>query len=175
MGLALGAGGCSLSMSLAGLQPDPQTTASAKTTARLDPALDDEDWRRAQSALSLAVDPQGSGAAVNWDNPATKRKGSFVPTGKLELVENTVCRPFRATVQDQQAGKPREAKLVGQACRTGPGEWAMRNVTPEGATATTTASTGAPLVLRTELNQPLPGMSTSMLPEAKADAPRLDE
>lgn len=165
-GLALAAGGCSLSMPLAGLQPDPETTASlARPAARLDPALDDEDWRRAQSALSLAVDPQGSGEAVNWDNPATRRKGSFVPAGKLVLVENTVCRPFRATLSDQQAGKPHEARMIGQACRTGPGAWAMREVKPEG----TTASLGAPGALRAEAGQPLPIATSSMLPAPKAE------
>ncbi len=139
--LGMMAAGCSLTMHLASLQVDPETTASVpRVPSPLDPALDDEDWRRAQAALSLAVDPQGSGQPVNWDNPATRRKGTFMPSGHLVLVENTVCRSFSATIT--QSGTPaRETHHIGQACRIGPGEWAMRHVQP--ASDLTTAKAGA--------------------------------
>lgn len=124
-------------------------TASIPTRAldRLDPSLDDEDWRRAQGALSLAVDPQGPGLPVNWDNPLSKRKGSFAAAGDMVLTQETICRPFTATVV-QPGG--RESKHAGQACRLGPGEWAMRADPAPGS--------------RAALAQPLPLPTAPTLP-----------
>lgn len=151
-GLALSAAGCSLTMQLASFNDEPETTASIPTrpsmATKLDASLDDEDWRRAQSALSLAVDPQGPGLPVNWDNPASKRKGSFVAAGNMMIVQDTICRPFSATLV-QPTGK--EAKHVGQACRLGPGEWALRLESPSAPASKDT------------LNQPLPAKTTSTL------------
>jgi len=151
-GVALSASACSLTMQLASFNDEPETTASIPArpsmATKLDASLDDEDWRRAQSALSLAVDPQGPGLPVNWDNPASKRKGSFVAAGNMMIVQDTICRPFAATLV-QPTGK--EAKHAGQACRLGPGEWALRMDTP------------TPPAGKDILNQPLPGKTTSTL------------
>lgn len=166
--VALGTAGCSLSMKLPSFQSEPEMTASVTpATVPLSPNLDAEDWRRAQAAFSLAVDPQGSGQVVNWENPATKRKGSFIPAGNLVLAEDTVCRPFRATLVEQTNGKPVETHHIGRACRTGPGEWAMREVAPEGAATASVGAGKAPLKL--EAAQPLPAATSAMLPEKKLD------
>jgi surface antigen len=168
-GLPFALGGCSLTMHLASLQDDPESTASiTRPVSPLDPSLDEEDWRRAQAALSLAVDPQGSGQPVNWDNPASKRKGTFAASGNLVLVDNTICRPFTATIQ--QAGlNAREIRHQGQACRIGPGEWALRQVQPAMAETTASSRPGAPAAAAAaaaERNQPFPAPSTSMLDES---------
>lgn len=166
--VALSAAGCSLSMKLPSFQSEPEMTASVTpATVPLSPHLDAEDWRRAQAAFSLAVDPQGSGQVVNWENPATKRKGSFIPAGNLVLAENTVCRPFRATLVEQANGKPVETHHLGRACRTGPGEWAMREVAPEGAATASVGNAKAPMKL--DVAQPLPEATSGMLPEKKLD------
>lgn len=133
MALAGAASGCSLTMHLNSFQDEVETTASIapRVPSRLDPSLDDEDWRRAQAALSLAVDPQGPGLPVNWDNPASKRRGTFTPSGDMTLVQDTICRPFTASLH-QPGGK--ETRQTGQACRVGPGEWAMKvDAVPEKA------------------------------------------
>jgi len=165
--LAFALSGCSLTMHLASLQSDPEETTAtvSKPVSPLDPSLDTEDWRRAQAALNLAVDPQGSGQPVNWDNPTTKRKGSFTQAGKLVLVENTVCRPFTATLVQVTVGQaPKETKHSGQACRVGPGEWALR-IAPEAETTAKikagNASSGK------DAAQPLPLPTTSILEVAE--------
>jgi surface antigen len=159
--LPIALGGCSLTMHIASLQTDPEATASiSRPASPLDPSLDEEDWRRAQAALSLAVDPQGSGQPVNWDNPATRRKGSFAPAGNLVLVENTICRPFMATIS-QAGGAAREIRHQGQACRVGPGEWAMRQIQP-GPTEVTATTRGLSGVTA-DRNQPLPQPTSTML------------
>ncbi|CAN1492230.1 Surface antigen domain containing protein [Rhabdaerophilaceae bacterium] len=127
---ALMVGGCSVTMPLTGMTGEEDVTGSIAPQRPAFPvSLDDEDWRRINSALSLAVDPQGAGLPVNWDNPGSKRRGKIAPNGIFTLVGETVCRPFKALIVDVGA---RESEHEGQACRTGPGEWAMRDVKPVG-------------------------------------------
>lgn len=131
--LALSLGGCSISTHIASLQLEPEMTASiSRPASPLGDSLDEEDQRRAQSALSLAIDPQGSGQPVNWDNPTTRRRGSFVPSGNMIIVADTVCRPFNAT-QSDSSGK--EIRQEGQACRLGPGEWRISDIRAAGSVA----------------------------------------
>ncbi len=56
---------------------------SAKAAARpaFPASLDEEDRRRALGALAIALDPQGNGATVHWDNPISKAHGSMTPSG----------------------------------------------------------------------------------------------
>lgn len=155
--LALLSSGCSLTMNLTGFSGEEETTASiSQQTAPFPVALDDEDWRRVHSALSLAVDPQGAGLPVNWDNPGSKRRGSFEPSGPIALVGPTVCRPFRAKIVEHSKSLAiKESLLVGQACRTGPGEWAMRDVRPSASAAALAADQKRPPTLPTSLPAPL--------------------
>jgi surface antigen len=132
LALVLLSSGCSLTMNLTGFTGEEDVATGSIQPAQKSPfpiPLDDEDMRRLNSALSLAVDPQGAGLPVNWDNPATRRRGTFSPIGELALVGSTICRPFRAVLVD--GADPRlakESRHEGQACRTGPGEWAIRDV-----------------------------------------------
>ena len=132
---ALMAGGCSVTMPLSGVTGEEEVTGSITPATPAFPLpLDHEDWRRINSALSLAVDPQGAGLPVNWDNPASKRRGIILPNGAMAIVGQTICRPFKAVLVDATPGS-RETHYDGQACRTGPGEWAMRDVKPLGQQA----------------------------------------
>lgn len=128
VGAALG--GCSISLPLMSLHPDDDVTGSisrpAGPLAPLSPRLTDEDVRRAQAALAVAVDPQGSGTPVGWDNPDTKVKGSFAAAGPLYLRDDRVCRSFVASI----GGAEPEMWHQGQACRLSPGEWAIRELKP---------------------------------------------
>ncbi|KQU50233.1 hypothetical protein ASG72_19385 [Bosea sp. Leaf344] len=88
--------------------------------------LGPEDLRRADGAMAVALDPQGNGASVSWDNPQSGSKGSFTPVGGPFLRSDEICRAFVAAVQTQT--KP--AKLQGMACRPSGGEWAVKDVKP---------------------------------------------
>lgn len=158
LALGLTVSGCSLTMHLTSLHGEDEHTASAsKPISPLSPHMDEEDWRRAQSALSLAVDPQGSGQPVNWDNPGSKRRGVFAPSGQVVLTEQTVCREFSAILIEQ--GTP-ETRHEGKACRQGPGEWAIRDIRRAGSTTTASTSHRAdsPLTM-----QALPPKSEPMI------------
>jgi surface antigen len=81
--------------------------------------LDAEDWRRAKVALSTALDPQGNGSLVGWDNPDTGNKGSFTPVGKPLPLAARICRAFLAEVDC----KGDEHVMQGTACSDKRGEW----------------------------------------------------
>jgi surface antigen len=105
----------------------PTTTSRARSPRESPtPLLDAEDARRAQAALATALDPQGNGATVRWDNPDSGAKGSFGAIGNPFLINHDICRMFVATV----ALKEPDQWLQGSACRIMPGDWRIRDVAP---------------------------------------------
>ena len=82
--------------------------------------------RRATGAMALALDPQGNGSPVSWDNIESRSSGRFTPVGGPFLRNDDVCRAFLSsitTVMDKQA-------LQGTACRPSGGEWSIRELKP---------------------------------------------
>lgn len=106
--------------------PEDVTGSIARPAPRLSSHLDGEDLRRATAAMSTALDPQGSGASVNWDNPQSGAKGSFTPVGQAYPLDGKICRAFLA---DVSAGESVE-KLQGAACREKTAEWTLTEVKP---------------------------------------------
>jgi surface antigen len=122
---------CSCSMSfplpsLFGDDDEPTNSVQARIISPLSPELGAEDWRRAKGALAIALDPQGNGSSVTWDNPDTGMKGSFVPVGQPFVKSDEICRAFLAKLVLQSGIKP----LQGTACRPSGGEWAIKDVKP---------------------------------------------
>jgi surface antigen len=113
---------------MASLFPEPETTSSItpRIVSPLSPELAAEDWRRAKGALAIALDPQGSGASVSWDNPDTDSKGNFAPVGQPFVNTDEICRAFLATL----TAKGNATSLQGTACRPSGGEWAIKDVKP---------------------------------------------
>lgn len=102
-------------------------TGSIDRPARsLADTLDPEDWRRAHAALGTALDPQGNGAPVNWDNPRSGAKGTFTPVGGAYPSDEGVCRAFLADI----GGKAASRQLQGVGCRDKSGEWKVGDVKP---------------------------------------------
>ena len=128
-GAGLAAAACSVSMPIASLVSDEETatgSVSAKAVSPLSAELGVEDWRRAKGALAIALDPQGNGSSVGWDNPDTGLKGVFAPVGQPFVNSDEVCRAFLATITGQAA----TASLQGTACRPSGGEWTIKEVKP---------------------------------------------
>jgi len=133
--LALSTSACSYSLGMAGLGEDePKATGAIAAAdappaaATLSPDLDEEDWRRAKAALAVALDPQGPGTQVSWDNPATRMKGTFTPTGTPFVKNDEICRSFNAHLSGATS-----TNLQGIACRPSGDEWAIKEVKPVGA------------------------------------------
>jgi hypothetical protein len=106
--------------------PEDMTGSIAKPPLRLSRHLDTEDLRRAAAAMSTALDPQGSGLSVNWDNPQSGAKGSFTPVGQAYPLEGKICRAFLADVSASEGVE----RLQGAACREKTTEWALTEVKP---------------------------------------------
>ena len=124
-GIALWLGGCSIPLpSLLGY--GDETGSISQSVSPLSSALDVEDWRRAKSALSVALDPQGSGAPVKWDNPESGMKGSFIPAGDAFPSDKKICRAFVAEI----GGSAPEQNLRGMGCRDKSGDWTIADVKP---------------------------------------------
>jgi surface antigen len=124
--LATGAGACSF--------PVPSLVSAAETTGSISPKvvsplsaeLGAEDWRRAKGAMAVALDPQGSGSPVSWDNPDSGFKGTFTPVGQPFVKGDEICRAFLAGL----SGQATSSSLQGTACRLSGEDWAIKDVKP---------------------------------------------
>lgn len=120
--------GCSMAFPISPLMSpgSKEDAAGAVAKSSLAGLLDAEDWRRAKAALSTALDPQGNGSLVGWDNPDSGNKGSFIPVGKPYPLEAGICRVFLAEVDR----KGEEHAMQGTACSDKRGEWTIAEAKP---------------------------------------------
>jgi surface antigen len=86
--------------------------------------LDEEDWRRGKAAMATALDPQGNGHQVRWDNADSGARGSFAAVGDPFLQKDDICRTFVAMVSVKEP----DAWFQGTACRATPSEWHIREL-----------------------------------------------
>jgi surface antigen len=118
--------GCSMAFPISPLMSPGSKEDVVVPKASLAGLLDAEDWRRAKAALSTALDPQGNGSLVGWDNPDSGNKGSFTPVGKPFALEAGICRAFLAEVDC----KGDEHAMQGTACSDKRGEWTIAEANP---------------------------------------------
>ncbi|MEL6061177.1 MULTISPECIES: RT0821/Lpp0805 family surface protein [unclassified Methylobacterium] len=86
--------------------------------------LAEEDWRRARAALTVALDPQGNGRPVKWDNPETGLHGTVNPTGLPYVADDLICRNFLASVV-----APQRSRFVrGTGCKPSGGAWTLTRI-----------------------------------------------
>jgi surface antigen len=104
----------------------PAGASAARQNLKLSSALDDEDLRRAAAAMAAALDPQGNGAVVKWDNPQSGAHGAFTPSGFPYPIDGRVCRAFVAEL----AAGVREERLDGAACRDKTADWVLIRISP---------------------------------------------
>ncbi len=102
------------------------TGSIRKPAVELAHGLDAEDLRRANAALATALDPQGEGGAVAWENPQTGSKGSFTPVGHAYPSDVKICRAFLAEVVVKDETKRHQ----GTACREKTNEWTLTDLGP---------------------------------------------
>ncbi|WP_183438591.1 RT0821/Lpp0805 family surface protein [Methylobacterium sp. R2-1] len=105
--------------------PEPLVTGSIpKRPVSFGRDLDGEDWRRAHAALSVALDPQGNGRPVKWENPETAMRGAINPTGLPYVAGDEICRDFLATV----VGSANNRFVRGTGCKPSGGEWELKRL-----------------------------------------------
>lgn len=106
---------------------DKDVTGSiAQRSNPLSRQLDAEDWRRAKAAMGTALDPQGNGASVGWENKQSGAKGSFVPVAQAYPTDEKICRAFLAKIEAPGGAED----MQGTACRDASSEWDIRDVRP---------------------------------------------
>lgn len=104
---------------------EPASTGSiARAPTSFGRDLGEEDWRRAHAALGVALDPQGNGRPVKWDNPETGLRGSVNPTGLPYVSREEVCRDFLASVVTPEGGR----FLRGTGCKPSGAPWELRRL-----------------------------------------------
>ncbi|GEP01030.1 RT0821/Lpp0805 family surface protein [Methylobacterium haplocladii] len=113
---------------------EPTSTGSiTKPPTSFGRDLDDEDWRRAHAALAVALDPQGNGKPVKWENPETAMRGSVNPTGLPYVSNDEICRDFLASVV-----APATSRFVrGTGCKPSGGGWELKRLKAASKPATT--------------------------------------
>jgi surface antigen len=89
------------------------------------PKLDEEDWRRARAAMVTALDPQGNGGQVRWENADSGNKGSFAAVGNPFLIKDEICRSYVAMVSLKEP----EQWFQGSACRVSASDWTIKDMT----------------------------------------------
>ncbi len=128
-GLAGALGACSFALPsfMGGEGPEETTGSIVKATpeSKISAGLAAEDWRRAKGAIALALDPQGNGKPVKWDNPETRFAGDITPLGSPYVEDDEICRRFTASVE---APSGRVQRYAGRACRVTGDEWALKQV-----------------------------------------------
>lgn len=137
--LSAALGGCSQPLLLFRGAPEPVAAAEEPTTTGSIQArpktfgrdLTDEDWRRAKAALTVALDPQGNGRPVKWDNPDSGMHGSVNPTGLPYVAEDQICRNFLASV----VGSETNRFVRGTGCKPSGGEWTLKTMRTAAAPA----------------------------------------
>ena len=124
-------GGCMNAGPMASLMTDEDVTGSIKASApglsaSPLPLLSPEDWTQASKALASALDPQGAGAAVVWENSASGARGTMTPVGLVYAADGQICRAFLADIEGRASG----LRLQGRGCRTGDGPWVASDLKP---------------------------------------------
>lgn len=137
--------GCSFSYNLGSLTGKDDKSPSAPTTpgdvtagrATLTPTNtagtaagpfpNQRDLAQARNAVAEAFSKVGSTQSTPWENPASGAHGTITPIGSATRGEaGGICRDFLASYV--RAGN--EAWLEGLACRTAPGQWTVKRLTP---------------------------------------------
>ncbi len=131
--LPLAGAGCSLPIiafkpaePMAAATDEPAATGSLRPRAPLTFGRDlgAEDWRRASAALAVALDPQGNGKPVKWDNPETGLRGTVNPTGLPFVRDDEICRHFLASVVTPGSNR----FLRGTGCRLSGAPWVLKSL-----------------------------------------------
>jgi surface antigen len=100
-----------------------ETTGSigpAPAARKLFPDLGPEEDRRARAALAVALDPQGNGKPVKWDNPESGIAGEIAASGAPFVEADEICRAFTTSFEPAAGARKRaRARPAGPRPTTG--------------------------------------------------------
>jgi surface antigen len=109
---------------MASMLPVSDDVTASNSTIPFARLLDEEDRRREKAALATALDPQGDGSPVHWENGKTNTKGIFTAQGHAFSADSKICRSFVGELIQETVQKT----ISGTACAVSAGEWAVRDM-----------------------------------------------
>ncbi|MEZ5931798.1 MAG: RT0821/Lpp0805 family surface protein [Alphaproteobacteria bacterium] len=87
-------------------------------------ARDDE---HLATALTKALEHQGSGEAASWSNPESGTTGSITPLRTFQNTDGHWCREFEQDIQSRTG----DTQTMGIACRGADGQWRLVHERPK--------------------------------------------
>lgn len=118
--------GCSVTMPMQSMLPASDDVTGALSQVPFGQLLEEEDRRRERAALATALDPQGDGATIHWENPKTDHKGSVTPVGHAYPDDTKICRAFLSDLNHKGDLKT----VQGTACSVNAGDWTVKDAKP---------------------------------------------
>ncbi len=109
---------------LASFVPDKSDVTGSNSSVPFGRLLDEEDRRRQKAALATALDPQGDGSPIRWENPRTGNQGMFNPQGHAFTMDGKVCRSFIGELKQDSNQKA----ILGTACAVNAGDWEVHTM-----------------------------------------------
>lgn len=120
--------GCSVTMPMSSMMPQNSDDVTGSLgTVPFSRLLDEEDRRREKAALATALDPQGDGSTIRWENVKSGHKGAITAKGHAYPDDARICRAFTSTIESE--GGKRLAE--GTACTLHGEEWSMTQLKDE--------------------------------------------
>ena len=83
-----------MSFPIGSLAPATEDVTGSSSPVPFGRMLDAEDRRREKAALATALDPQGDGATVHWENATSGSKGAITAVGHAYPADGKICRAF---------------------------------------------------------------------------------
>ena len=123
--VALGLGGCSISMPLPSFLGDDTTGSIKPRSASLASAYDSSDWTVAKPVLAASLRPSAPAEPAAWSNAETGHRGEFLPVAGTFARDGRSCRVFIARIVADES-----KTLQGVGCPSDDGEVAVYDVSP---------------------------------------------
>jgi hypothetical protein len=79
-----------------------------------------------EGTIATALDPQGDGSTIHWENPKTSHEGSITPVGHAYTADGQVCRAFIGDLVHDKGHRT----VQGTACTIAAGQWAAKDMKP---------------------------------------------
>lgn len=115
-----------MSFPMASLMPGADDVTGSNSPVPFGRMLGEEDRRRELAALATAMDPQGDGSTVKWDNTRSGHRGAITASGKAYSTDSKVCRAFVSELKVDDTTH----RLQGIACTVAAGEWKVIEAKP---------------------------------------------
>ncbi len=110
-----------MSFPMSSLMPAGDDVTGSLSKVPFGALLDEEDRRREKAALATALDPQGNGAPVHWENAESGNKGSLTAVGSAYTADAKICRDFLGTLKTKDVLKSARST----ACAVAAGDWVV--------------------------------------------------